>query len=66
MEFIFILTISFIEMSWIHFFEIVEIVRTFRVHTLMQDKKLPVLFRDQSIPAMRTSQLHGRETVILL
>lgn len=32
----------------------------------MQDKKLPVFCRDQSIPAVRASQLHGREAVILL
>lgn len=36
-----------------------------RVYTLMQDKKLPVFCRYQSIPAVRASQLHGREAVIL-
>ena len=53
-------------MFWLHIFKIVEIVRTFRVHTLMQDKKLPVLFGDESIPAVRAAQLYRREAVILL
>ena len=66
MEFVFILSISLIEMFWLHIFKIVEIVRTFRVHTLMQDKKLPVLFGDESIPAVRAAQLYRREAVILL
>ena len=66
MELVFILSISLIEMFWLHIFKIVEIVRTFRVHTLMQDKKLPVLFGDESIPAVRAAQLYRREAVILL
>ena len=57
MEFVFILSISLIEMFWLHIFKIVEIVRTFRVHTLMQDKKLPVLFGDEGLPAVRAAQL---------
>ena len=66
MEFVFILSISLIEMFWLHIFKIVEIVRTFRVHTLMQDKKLPVLFGNESVPTVRTAQLYRREAVILL
>ena len=66
MEFVFILSISLIEMFRLHFFKVVEIVRAFRVHTLMQDKKLPVLFGDESIPAVRAAQLYRREAVILL
>ena len=66
MEFVFILSISLIEMFWLHFFKVVEIVRTFRIYTLMQDKTFPVLFGNESVPAVRTAQLHGRETVILL
>ena len=66
MELVFIFSISLIEMFWLHFFKIVEIVRAFRVHTLMQDKKLPVLFGDESIPAVRAAQLYRREAVILL
>ncbi len=65
MEFVFILSVSFIEMFLIHFFKIVEIVRTFGVHTFMQDKRFPVLFGNQSIPALRAAQFHGREAVIL-
>ena len=66
MEFVFILSISLIEMLWLHFFKVVEIVRALRVHTLMQDKKLPVLFGDEGIPAVRAAQLYRREAVILL
>lgn len=65
MELVFILSISLAEMFRIHFFKVVEIVRAFWVHTFMQDKKLPVLFRNESIPAVRAAQLQGREAVIL-
>ena len=63
---VFILSISLIEMFRLHFFKVMEIVRAFRVHTLMQDKKLPVLFGDEGIPAVRAAQLYRREAVILL
>ena len=66
MEFVFIFAICLLEMFRIHFFKVVEIVRAFRVYTLMQDKKFPVLFGDESVPAVGTAQLHGGETVILL
>ena len=66
MELVFIFPVSLIEMFWLHFFKVMEIVRAFRVHTLMQDKKLPVLFGDESIPAVRAAQLYRREAVILL
>ena len=65
MELVFILSISLIEMFRLHFFKIVEIVRAFRVHTLMQDKKLPVLFGDESIPTVRAAQFHRRKAVLL-
>ena len=66
MELVFILSIRLLEMFRIHFFKVVEIVRAFRVHTLMQDKKLPVLFGNESVPTVRTAQLYRREAVILL
>ena len=65
MEFVFILSISLIEMFWLHFLKVVEIVRAFRVHTLMQDKKLPVLFGDEGIPTVGAAQFYRRESVIL-
>ena len=69
MELVFILAISLLEMFRIHLFKVVEIVRAFRVYTLMQDKKFPVLFGNESVPAVRTAQgkllreavLFGRE-----
>ena len=66
MELVFILSIRLLEMFRIHFFKVVEIVRAFRVHTLMQDKKLPVLLGNESVPTVRTAQLYRREAVILL
>ena len=66
MELIFIFSIRLIEMFWIHFFKVVEIIRAFRIHTLMQDKKFPVLFGNKGIPAVRAAQLYRREAVILL
>lgn len=66
MELVFILAISLLEMFRIHFFKVVEIVRAFRVYTLMQDKKFSVLFGDERVPAVGAAQFHGRETVILL
>ena len=45
---------------------VLVIVCAFRVFTLMQDKKFPVLFGGESVPTVRAAQFHGRETVILL
>ena len=42
-EFVFIFTIVFVKMFLIYFFEIVKIVRTFRIDTFMYNKVLPVL-----------------------
>ena len=66
MELVFIFPVSLIEMFWLHFFKVMEIVRAFWVYALMQDKELPVFLRDKSIPAVRAAQLYGREAVILL
>ena len=66
MELVFIFPVSLIEMFWLHFFKVMEIVRAFWVYALMQDKKFPVLFGNESVPTVRAAQLHGRETVILL
>ena len=66
MELVFIFPVSLIEMFWLHFFKVMEIVRAFRVYALMQDKELPVFLRDEGIPAVRAAQLYRREAVILL
>lgn len=50
MELVFILAISLLEMFRIHFFKVMEIVRAFRVYTLMQDKKFPVLLGARVFP----------------
>jgi len=66
MEFVSIFAINLIQMFWIYFFKVVEIVRAFRVYTLMQDKKFSILFGNEGVATVRTAQFHGRETVILL
>ena len=66
MELIFISPVSLIEMFWLHFFKVMEIVRAFWVYALMQDKELPVFLRDKSIPAVGTAKFYGRKAVILL
>ena len=48
-EFVFVLAISFFKMFLIYFFEIVEIVRAFGIHTFVDDKVFSVLFMYQSI-----------------
>ena len=66
MELVFIFPVSLIEMFWLHFFKVMEIVRAFRVYALMQDKELPVFLWDKSIPAVGTAKFYGRKAVILL
>ena len=44
MEFVFILSISLIEMFWLHIFKIVEIVRTLGIDTFMENEVLPLFF----------------------
>jgi len=66
MELVFIFPVSLIEMFWLHFFKVMEIVRAFWVYALMQDKELPVFLWDKSIPAVGTAKFYGRKAVILL
>ena len=49
MKLIFVLAVIFGKVSFIDLFEIVEIVRAFRIHTFMDDKVFSALFRDESI-----------------
>ena len=66
MELVFIFPVSLIEMLWLHFFKVMEIVRAFWVYALMQDKELPVFLWDKSIPTVGTAKFYGRKAVILL
>ena len=65
MELIFIFTMCFIEILFINLFEIVEIVRTLRVDTFVNDKVLAILFMNKGMTAMRTAKIQGREAVAL-
>ena len=59
MELIFVLTILLIEVLLINLFEVVEIVRTFRINTLMDNKVFAILYVRKSIAAVRTTQSIG-------
>ena len=66
MEFVFVLAISFFKMLFIHFLEVMQIVGTFRIHTLMDDEMLTVFFMSQSLTAVWAAQgvLFGKTVVI--
>jgi hypothetical protein len=51
---IFVLAIIFGKVFFINLFEIVEIVRTFRIYTFMDDKVFPVFLANKGMLAMRT------------
>ncbi len=64
MELIFILAIVLFEVIRLHLFEVVEVVRTFRIDTFVEDEVLPLFLWDESIAAVRAAQLHGREAAV--
>ncbi len=66
MELVIVFPIRLFQMFAVHFFEVVAIVRAFRVYALMQDKELPVLFCHQGVTAVGTAQLHGRKAILVL
>ena len=66
MELVFIFAVSLLEMFWIHFFKVVEIVRAFRVYALMQDKELPVFFGTRVFPQWGQRSFMAEKAVILL
>ena len=65
MEFIFIFAVILFEVFLIHFFEVVKIVGTFGIDTLMDDKVLSVFLGNQSVPAVGTTQFHRGEAAFL-
>ena len=56
MKLIFVFAIIFGKVSFIDLFEIVEIIRAFRIHTFMNDKVLPVFLLTKSMATMRAAQ----------
>ena len=56
MEFIFSFSVFFLQVLFINSFEIVEIVRAFRVDTLVDDEVFPILLMFQGMRAVWTFQ----------
>ena len=65
MELIFIFTIILCEICLVNFFEVVKVVRTCGIDAFMDNEVFPVLFGNQGVAAMRTSQLYGREPAFI-
>ena len=59
MELVFIFSVSLIEMFWLHFFKVMEIVRAFWVYALMQDKELPVFLSNKGVTTVRAGETNG-------
>ena len=66
MEFIFIFTEILFEVLFIHFLEIVEIIRAFGIETFVNNKVFPVFLRDKGMAAVRAAQgiLSGEAVVV--
>ena len=60
MELIFVFAVIFIQILLIHFFKIIEIVRTFRIDTFVYAEELAVFLDNQGLAAMRTGKPDGR------
>ena len=58
MEFIFVFSVVFGKVFFINFFEVVKIVRTFWIHTFVNNEMLSFLFGSQGVEAVRTSDLY--------
>ena len=61
MEFIFIFAIILFEIVFIHFLQVVKIVRALGVDTLMEDEVFPFFFWNEGISTVGAAQLYGRE-----
>lgn len=64
-ELVFVFAVAFIQVFLVDLFEVVQVIRAFGVHTFVEDEVLPILFGNQSVAAVGTAQLHGRETAVL-
>ena len=65
MELIFILSVVFLEVIPVNFFEVMEIVRTFGVDTFMEDEVFPFFLWDKGIATMGAAQFQAGETALL-
>ena len=59
MELVFIFTIILFEIVLINLFQIVKIIRAFRVDTLMEDEVLPLFFGNEGVCAVRADKADG-------
>jgi len=64
-EFILVFAVVFLKVFFINFLQVMQIVRTFRINTFMDDKVLTVFLWNQSIATVRTPQLHRGEPAVL-
>ena len=53
MEFIFIFAIVLVQMLFINLFEVIQIIRTFRIYTFMDDEVFTVFLVNKAVIAMR-------------
>ena len=53
MELIFIFAIVLVQMLFINLFEVMQIVRAFRIHAFMDDKVFAVFLVNKAVIAMR-------------
>ena len=66
MELIFVFAIVLIQMFFINLFEVVQIIRAFRIHTFMDDEVFAVFLVNKAVIAMRTLQDGGFGITVIL
>ena len=59
MEFVFIFTIVFLKMFFVHLFEVVQIVRAFRIYTFMNAEKFTVFLSNKGVTTVRAGETNG-------
>ena len=61
MEFIFIFAIILSQVLFIHLFQVVEVIRAFRIHAFVENEVFAFFLWDEGIAAVRTAQFYGGE-----
>lgn len=56
MEFVFVLAVLFFQLFFVYLFEVVEIVGAFGMDAFVDDKVLPLFFRNECLAAVGTAQ----------
>lgn len=59
MELIFVLAIVFHKVFLLHFFKIVEIIRTFGIYTFMNAEKFTVFLSNKGVTTVRAGETNG-------